>query len=85
MNKEREEICRKCKMLPSIHHLEYPCCGQPMYPLDEHEWELLGADPEDEITVESLRKMMEISLQPYCMEKMLQAHPIEWWYKKSTT
>ena len=81
MNKQREDICRKCRMLPSIHHLEYPCCGQPFRPLDDDEWQQLGVSPQDRITVESVRKMMEISLQPYCMERMLAAHPIEWWYK----
>ena len=81
MTPEREEICRKCRMLPSIHHLEYPCCYQPWHPLDEYEWKQLGAAPEDLITVETVRRMMEISLQPYCMERMLSAHPIEWWYK----
>ena len=81
MNKEREEICNKCRMLPSIHHLEYPECNQPRYPLDEDEWRQLGEKPEDEITPEGLMKMMKISVRPYCLEKMLAAHPIEWWFR----
>ena len=82
MNAQREEICRKCRMLPSIHHLEYPCCDQPVYPLNADEWEQLGASPQDEITLETTRKMMEISIRPYCLEKMLRAHPIEFWYNR---
>jgi hypothetical protein len=81
MIKEREEICEKCRMLPSIHHLEYPCCYQPCFPLNEYEYELIGAKPKDKPTIEIFRKMMEISTQLYCREKMLLAHPIEWWYE----
>ena len=79
MNKEREEICRKCKMERSIHHLEYPICYQPAHPIDEDEIEQLGGRSA-EITPEGVRKLMEISLRPYCFEKMLLAHPIEYWY-----
>ena len=81
MSPEREEVCKKCSMKPSIHHLEYPSCNQEMYPINEEEWKALGAGPKDEITVESLRRMMEISIRPYCLEKMLTAHPIEWWLR----
>jgi len=81
MSPEREEVCKKCSMKPSIHHLEYPSCNQEMYPINEEEWKALGAGLNDEITVESLRRMMEISIRPYCLEKMLTAHPIEWWLR----
>ncbi|MBO7710131.1 MAG: hypothetical protein J6S83_06660 [Lachnospiraceae bacterium] len=84
MNKEREEICNKCRMLPSINHLEYPSCIQPQYPLNEDEWKQLGVKPEDIITIDSFKKFMEISVRPYCREKMLSAHPIEWWFKGLT-
>lgn len=79
MNQTREEICRRCRMLPSIHHLDYPCCEQPMWPIDDNEWQLLGCKPSDPITIVSTRRMMEISIRPYCLEKMLLAHPVEWW------
>ena len=78
MNTAREEICRKCKMLPSIKHLDYPSCIQPVGPINDEERKMVGPD----ITAESFRKMMEISIQPYCLRKMLTAHPIEWWMRQ---
>lgn len=87
MNGIREKICRECiyrerRMLTSNHHPDLPYCKQPVYPLDAYEWERLGASPQDEITLEGVRKMMEISIRPYCREKMLKAHPIEYWYER---
>ena len=82
MIKEREEICEKCRMIPSIHDLGFPSCQQPHCALNQYEYDLLGVKPEDEITLEGVRKLMEISIRPYCLEKMLQAHPVEWWYKR---
>ena len=76
---EREAICRKCKMLPSIHNLDYPCCEQPTFPMTKEEYEAIGAGPNDIPNVETVRKLMEISVKPYCLWKMLSAHPIEWW------
>jgi len=84
MNKQREEICRECSMKPSIHDLECPVCQQPRYPLDEEEWKELGYSRSDVITVDGVRRMMEISVRPYCMDKMLAAHPIEWWHRMIT-
>ena len=78
MNKTREEICQKCRMIPSIKHLDYPSCCQPVGPINDEERKVVGP----EITTESFRKMMEISIQPYCLRKMLTAHPIEWWMRQ---
>ena len=83
MNEIREKICKECRMLPSIHHLEYPDCRQPRWPLDGDEWQRLGCKPTDPITVESVKRMMEISIRPYCLAKMLTAHPVEWWARMS--
>jgi hypothetical protein len=70
MTEEREAICRKCKMLPSIHHLDFPYCYQPMGPINEDEYEYLGAAKDDLITLEGLWKMLEISTKDYCRRLM---------------
>ena len=54
-------------------------CDQRFYPISQEEWEQLGKKPQDEVTVESVERMMDIALMPYCKRKMLNAHPIEWW------
>ena len=36
---KRETICQKCKMQSSIHHLDYPLCNQPVYPMTREEYE----------------------------------------------
>ena len=74
-----ETICQKCKMQSSIHHLDYPLCNQPVYPMTREEYDAIGANPNDIPTVETVMKLMEISIKPYCRRKMLNAHPIEWW------
>lgn len=80
MNARREEICMRCKMSMKFYEKDFPSCNQPCYPIDEDEWKQLGVKPEDDITPEKLELMMEISTRPYCMERMLEAHPIQWWY-----
>jgi hypothetical protein len=79
MSQEREKICSTCKHLPSIHHLEYPSCEQPCFPITDQEWKDLGVTRDDVPTVESVRKLMEMSIQPYCLRLMLKEHPVEWW------
>ena len=66
----RDEICRNCKMLPSIHHLEYPCCDQPAGPISEEEYRKLGLTPETHITYEDAVRVAEMTIQPYCLERM---------------
>lgn len=70
MTKERMETCSRCKMLPSIHHLDYPACEQQMAPINDEEWQLLGVHPEDPVTKDTLMKMAQISIMPYCLERM---------------
>ena len=70
MNKQREEICNRCRMLPSIHHLDYPCCDQPIAPIAEEEYQQLRVKPDDMITREGILQMAEIAIRPYCLEKM---------------
>jgi hypothetical protein len=70
LNKAREEICRKCKMLPSFHHPDYPCCHQLMA-LTDDEWAQIGASKTDKVTKDVLLRMMQITIIPYCYEKMI--------------
>jgi len=77
---EREAICRKCKMLPSIHHLDYPCCNQPIGPISVEEWKLSGLKPRDRVTREGFLKMMEISMMDYCRNKMLNSADFISWF-----
>ena len=76
---EREKICLECSGKPSIHHMEYPYCRQPTYPITEDEWKEAGITRDMEVTPETVERMMDISLQPYCKRLMLNAHPIQWW------
>ena len=66
----RDEICRNCRMLPMPDDPYCPYCEQPSYPIDENEWRLLGVNPSDPVTKESLMRMAEISIRPYCLAKM---------------
>ena len=68
---ERDAICRNCRMLPSIHHLDYPCCEQPIAPISEEEWRLSGLKPGEPMTADGLRKMMDIAMIDYCRNRML--------------
>lgn len=68
MIKEREEVCARCKLLPSIHHPDYPVCEQIMAPLNDEERRQLG---DDRITYDKILRLAEISMQPYCMKRMM--------------
>ena len=78
MNKQREEICNKCRMLPSIHHLDYPCCDQPLAPITEEEYQQLGVNPGDLIKREKMLQMIEIAIKPYCLAKMRIGGAFDW-------
>ena len=78
MTPVREEICRKCRMLPSIHHLDYPCCEQPPSPITEEEYQQLGVKPGDMITREKMMQISEIAIRPYCLDKMKIGGAFEW-------
>lgn len=71
----RKAICEKC----NGHG-----CQQRPGPISQEEYEQLGAEPTDEPTVETVRKMFDISCKPECVERMLNEHPVEWWYKRMT-
>lgn len=81
---EREAICRKCRMLPSIHHLDYPCCLQPIMPMNAEEWKLSGLDPKDPITREGYLKMMDIGMMEYCKNRMLNSADFLSWLNGGT-
>ena len=70
MNEKREEICKQCRMLPSIRHPDYPVCIQPIAPMDEDEYRQLGVKPTDRPTKEGLKRMMQIAIRPYCLERI---------------
>lgn len=67
----RDDICRKCRMLPSFDHPEYPCCEQPVGPISEEEYTLIGARPEDRPTMETVMNLAERTIRPYCLERMM--------------
>ena len=67
----QEEICRSCRMLPSIHHLEYPSCKQPIGPINEEERRKLGTNTGNRVTGEWIMKAAEIAIQPYCLKRMI--------------
>lgn len=76
VNEVRKKICGACQ--------GKTYCRQPRYPITHEELEYIGATWDDVPNAESVRKMMEISMKPECMEWHLQEHPIEWWVEKIT-
>ena len=79
MSPEREEICRNCKKEPSINHRGAWKCDQPAYFRTKEEYEEAGINPSDRITPEGVRKLMELTLRPECMENLLAYQSLERW------
>ena len=71
LSSKREEICRRCRMLPSIKHLEYPACSQQIGPVNEEERRLFDYNQKDRVTREEVIRRARITMLPYCFEKML--------------
>lgn len=82
MSPEREEICRNCKKDPSINPINHRGaldCDQPACFRTKEEYEQAGINPSDRITPEGVRKLMELTLRPECMERLLAYQSLERW------
>ena len=76
---ERQKVCEGCDYLNRV--AEHGCyCKQKCYPIAEEEYRMMGVTKKDKITPEGIEKLMDISMKPECKERMLRAHPIEWWF-----
>lgn len=69
---ERANVCEGCK----------GPCRQIIGPISKEEYEYIGATPDDYPTLETFGRFMEISLKPECRERMLEEHPLEWWFNR---
>jgi hypothetical protein len=75
MNEERKRVCDKCK------HPTSGLCEQRICPINQEEYEYMGAKPSDRVTASTLLKLMEISMKPECMKRILEIEPIEHWVR----
>ena len=76
MIEAREKVCQRCT--------NKNICQQLVMILDKSELEYIGANLNDYPNAETLKRFMEISMKPECMEMRLKEHPIEWWVDKVT-
>lgn len=72
MNEERKRVCSKCR--------NTTFCDQVCRPISKDEYEYMGAKRDDRITIEAMLKLMECSMKPECMKRLLEKHPAEWWF-----
>ena len=72
-SEKRKKICEGC---------DGRCCRQSVGPISKDEYAFIEAKPEDHPTIETTRKMMDISCKPVCVERFLKEHPIEWWFNR---
>ena len=75
---ERQKICESCNYIwTDGKH----CCKQPYYPLNKEEYDLIGATPKDVPTLETLEKLMDISMKPKCKKRMLQENSLDYYLR----
>lgn len=74
MNEARKRVCSKCR------NTMY--CNQACYPISKDEYEYMGVNSNDDVTIEGMLKLMECSMKPECMERLLEKHPAEWWFER---
>lgn len=76
INEQRQKVCDECERRGQD---KGGFCRQIAGPICHEEYEYMGACPKDIPNAETLRKLMEISLKPECMERLLTEHSLEWW------